>query len=635
MRQVALLIHAHHGGLQHWSRDFEPWFQANTSLPGPAKAIAAIRQLVPAVGILPPAEPPPWVKSRRDAEMFIRLIYSALVDADTIDTEAHGLAGEPSPRGTAMGPEQLWARFEAFLARTGPVPRSTVNRVRSEVLSASQEAALHPPGVFRLTVPTGGGKTRSGMAFALRHAAKHGLRRVIVAVPFTTITQQTAAVYREIFEEGYPDAGQVVLEHHSAAAEMADPDDFSPQSVWARLAAENWDAPIVVTTTVQLFESLFSSRRGRTRKLHNLARSVIILDEAQALPAPLLSPILDALHQLCTGLGSTVVLSTATQPAFEVLPEFAAIRAIEIVPGDSQHFDDLRRVEFQWRIDEPHSWDEVASWLRAAPASLAIVNTKRHATALLDALGDPDALHLSTSLCGAHRLEVLSEVKLRLATGRPCRLVSTQVVEAGVDLDFPAVFRALGPLDSVVQAAGRCNREGLMLGLGRVVVFRPPDDSMPPGAYRTGADLARVVATSPAFDAGNPAAIRRYSALLLGGGINPDREGIQALREQLDYPEVARRFRMIDDDPFDVVVDYPIAASRRIEALVEQLRARDASVRTVLRKLQPHMVSLRRREAERLVREGVVSELLSGVGRWHGRYDPLMGIVAGDPELVV
>ena len=286
-----------------------------------------------------------------------------------------------------------------------------------------------------------------------------------------------------------------------APGSARDDESPAPDAVWQRLAAENWDAPLVVTTTVQLFESLFSNRRGKTQKLHNLTGSVIILDEAQALPAGLLAPILDGLRQLTEHYGASVVLSTATQPAFDLVDEFRDIPAREIVPGHARHFEALKRVEYDFsRTDEPNEWPEVAAWMHEERSVLAIVNTKRHATELLDALGDPDALHLSTLLCRAHRDEVLDEIRQRLAAGRPCRVVSTQVVEAGVDLDFATVFRAEAPLDSIIQAAGRCNREGRLGRPGRMVVFRPPDDSSPPGVYRSGRDIARVVRELPGFD---------------------------------------------------------------------------------------------------------------------------------------
>jgi CRISPR-associated endonuclease/helicase Cas3 len=294
----------------------------------------------------------------------MRLAYSALVDADTLDTEAHRLGGVPPGRGSALSIRELLARFSArYEERFGREPATRVNRVRRDVYNAATASAGSPPGLFRLTVPTGGGKTLAGMAFALRHAAEHGLRRVVVAVPFTTITEQTVRQYRDILGVG----DGVVLEHHSAAVEDTpdDAEDDDPSGVWARLAAENWDAPIVVTTTVQLFDSLFSNKRNRMRKLHNLARSVIVIDEAQALPTGLLAPILDGVKRLVANAGSSAVLSTATQPAFDALPEFRGLEATEIVPGHAMHFQALDRVDYDgWRIGERHEWGEVAGWLR-------------------------------------------------------------------------------------------------------------------------------------------------------------------------------------------------------------------------------------------------------------------------------
>ena len=470
------------------------------------------------------------------------------------------------------------------------------------------------------------------MAFALRHGVEHGLRRIIVAVPFNTITQQTAGVYREIFEEGYVD--HAVLEHHSAADDIRDDDGFSSQDVWQRLASENWDAPVVVTTTVQLFESLFSNRRGKTRKLHNIARSVIILDEAQALPLHLLSTILDGLRELAAHYGVSVVLSTATQPTFEIIEEFRQARAREINASNPRHFQALRRVEFEWRTGQRNPWAEVAGWMLEEPSVLAIVNTRRHVLELLDTLGDADALHLSTLLCGAHRNRVLREVIRRLSSGEPCRLVSTQVVEAGVDLDFPAVLRAEAPLDSIIQAAGRCNREGRR-ERGKVVVFRPPDDASPQGVYGSGRDIARAVRQFPGFDPDNPETVRRYYETLFGMAVNPDPQGIQALRKCLDFPEVAERFRMIQEDTFDIIVPYPEEDAGRIAGLVEQMRTREHPARQILRLLQPHTVSVQRREAQRLERDGWVEEVMPGLGIWHGTYDPVLGITATDPDLII
>ena len=634
---VGLLIHAHHGGLRDRYNDFVPWLQEARQLPGPQKALKTLRTaMVGLTGHDAPKLPVHVTKDALSADIFLRLAYSALVDADSLDTEAHMLGSAPPEHGRDVTLADLWSRYGAFLVEESPTPESTVNRVRQEVYEACLEAATKSRGIFRLTVPTGGGKTRSAMAFALRHGIEHGLSRVIVAVPFTTITQQTAKVYRDIFGDE-----RVVLEHHSAAVEGAgktsdDEDSFAPEAVWQRLAAENWDAPVVVTTTVQLFESLFSNRRGKTRKLHNLAGSVIILDEAQALPSGLLSPILDGIRQLTENFGASVVLSTATQPAFELIREFHEVEAREIVSEHARHFELLKRVEYEWRTDEPKQWLEVAAWMRGEQSALAIVNTKRHAMELLDALHDPTVLHLSTLLCGAHRSEVLEEIRRRLATEEPCQVVSTQVVEAGVDLDFATVFRAEAPLDAIIQAAGRCNREGKLEGYGRVVVFASQDGKVPPGVYRSGRDIARVVRQLPNFDPNDPAVVRQYFELLFGAAVDADLKKIQRSRKALDFPAVADKFRMIDEDTCDVIVDYPEADRPKIERLVGQLRERERPAREVLRDLQTHTVSLHRREYERLKGRGLIEgiETIRNMGRWNGVYDSIRGIVEADPDLI-
>jgi CRISPR-associated endonuclease/helicase Cas3 len=426
---------------------------------------------------------------------------------------------------------------------------------------------------------------------------------------------------------------------------MADTDDdttgdFHSGAVWDRLAAENWDAPIVVTTTVQLFQSLFSNKPSRTRKLHRLARSVIILDEAQALPSHLLTPILDVLRQLVTHYGTTVVFSTATQPAFGTIPAFASAGE-EIVPNAALYFTALRRVVYEWRTDPPLSWDDVAARLRSSPQALAIVNTKRDALNLLNALDDREALHLSTLLCGAHRRDLIAEIKHRLDTGAPCRLVSTQVIEAGVDLDFPIVLRAMAPLDSIIQAAGRCNREGRLRAPGRVLVFSPEGGGMPPGVYRAGADqtaslrnLRRLEGTE--LDPNDLASVRAYYLRFLGaiGDRGLDRDDIQPLRRALDYPRVAETFRMIDDDTYDAVITTygEEVARRRVEEDLKRLAEGGPDGRQVRRRLQPYAVALRRREAQRMRENGLLEEVRPGVGVWRGGYDTVRGFTGTDAD---
>lgn len=628
---LALAIQGHHGGLNSPTH-CRTWLAERTADPATAAALSLAHGALP--DLLPSAAipVPPHLEQATApgaSELWLRLLFSALVDADWLDTERHFQAERAALRNEPAALSNLWERLEADQTRLMADRTGAVAAARQAVYAACLAAAEQPPGLFRLTVPTGGGKTRSALAFALRHALRHGLQRVIVAVPFITITEQIADVYRGIFGAGTPEA-PTVLEHHSAAErDGADGEDFHRARVWSRLAAENWDAPIIVTTTVQLFESLFAHTPRATRKLHRLAGAVLILDEVQALPPPVLTPILDVLRELCSHCSTTAVLSTATQPAFQAIEPFAALPAREIVPEPARHFAALQRVTYEWHTDPPLSWEAVAEWLRETSQALAVVNTKRDALALLDALGDPAVLHLSTLLCGAHRRAVLGTVRARLDAGQPCRLIATQVVEAGVDLDFPLVLRALAPLDGIIQAAGRCNREG-RLARGRVIVFQPADGGLPPGYYTTGANGTRTLLGAGPLDLDDPTAAHAYFQWLYAR-VNTDAHAVQQPRAALDYPEVARRFRMIDDDTLNVVVPYGSAADRdTVAAALANLRRGTPAGRAERRVLQPYLVALRRAQAARYARQGLLVEAVDGLGEWQGDYHPVRGIVADD-----
>lgn len=627
---LALLIRGHHGGLVS-PAELKAWLAEQASEPHPQAALRLARHAIPD---LEPATPPPLPTGVEcdplNADLFLRLLFSALVDADYLDTERHFSPAAAGVRAAGLSLEELERRLTRDQARLSGQGSDPVSCARHEVYESCLAAAQQRPGLFRLTVPTGGGKTRSAMAFALRHALLHGQERVFVAIPYISITEQTADVYRKIFDADR-DRPMAVLEHHSAAFSADGGDDCSPAAQWQRLAAENWDVPIVVTTTVQLFESLFTNTPGRARKLHRLANSVILIDEAQSLPPRLLEPVLDVLSRLARHYNTSVVFSTATQPAFEAIHAFRDLDAIEIVPSPDRLFSALKRVEYEWRLDPPLGWPEVARLIAGERQALAVVNTKRDALALLEALGDPDALHLSTLLCGAHRRRVLAEVRRRLAVGESCRLVSTQVVEAGVDLDFPVVLRALGPLDSLIQAAGRCNREG-RLDRGRVVIFDTAEGRTPPGVYRTGTDVTRGLVGRGELDLHGTAAAHAYFTRLYQT-VGPDREDIQGRRRALDFPAVARSFRMIEDDTEAVIVRYGSAdEQRRLQGLVDAVQRRASAPRPLLRALQPYIVNVRRREAERLRRQGLIAPLAPGIGEWLGRYDPVCGLVGEDPD---
>jgi len=631
---AAFLIQGHHGGLR-CREDVKRWLKERSADPATGESIRLAKAALPELSAAAAhalSIPEAIRRDPRSMEMFLRMAFSALVDADYLDTEAHLKGQNARSRSSTATMQDLWDRFESHHAS---IPRrdDAVSAVRTIVYDACIDAAAQPPGLFRLAVPTGGGKTLSSMAFALRHALQHDMRRVIVAVPFISITDQTAKTYRGVFDDGQEDQ-RVILEHHSGASV----DDAGPMGRWARLASENWDAPIVVTTTVQLFESIFANSTSRCRKNHRLARSVIILDEAQALPSHLLAPILDALKQLCAHYGATVVLSTATQPAFDAIPAFSATPATDIVPDPARLFEALRRVDYEWRVDAPVPWTDIAREMQAAGSALAILNTKRDALAMLDALDDPDALHLSTLLCGAHRGYTIAEVKRRLKEGTPCLLVSTQVVEAGVDVDFPLVMRALGPFDSIIQAAGRCNREGLLPGKGRVVVFASDGDHMPKGYYAIATEETRALLKVGQIDPDDPDDARAYFERLFAT-VNLDERDIQTLRKGLDYPEVAQRFKMIDDATESVVITtYGIEEEQEgVRDKLERLRRQDPDARRLLRQLQPYMVAIRTREAEAYKRVGIIVSVLPGVGEWTGGYDAVRGLTGEklDPATLV
>lgn len=565
----------------------------------------------------------------RKTELFLRMVFSGLVDADFLDTEAHFDKERSSGRSGAPSLDELWRRFESDQTSISGQRDDQLNQIRHEIYLSCLKAADAAQGIFSLTVPTGGGKTRSGMAFALQHAIRHRLDRVIVAIPYTSIIEQTADVYRGIFTDG-------VLEHHSAVGFKEEPcDPISHQEVWPRLASENWDAPIVVTTTVQLFESLFANRTQLCRKLHNIAKSVLILDEVQTLPTHLLEPILDALQQLADHYQVTVVLCTATQPALTEGPFLKGLRNVrEIVPNSPRYFEALRRVRYEVpSCKERWTWERVAEEMRTSPQALAVVNTKRDAFALLDALHDPAALHLSTQMCGVHRLKALAEVRRRLRAEEPCRLVSTQVVEAGVDLDFPLVLRAMGPLDRIVQAAGRCNREG-RLEEGRVVVFNPAERSSPPGIYQTGSTTAESLLAA-GYDLHDPLTYRTYF-LRLFQAADLDSKHIQSARQILDYPKVAQQFRMIEDDSAPVVVRSQ-GQSAEVDTLLGLIRRNGEAPRWAFRRLQPYLVSIRARLVPTYQRNGLLQEVAPGLWEWLGSYDPIRGLVEGarDPDDLV
>ncbi len=568
----------------------------------------------------------------RTLEFWIRFVFSCLVDADWLDTEAFMRPDVAAERRPFSSPTALAGRLDAYIAElvenlTPAVRSSAVNLARAEVLSACREAAEDPPGVFALTVPTGGAKTLSAMSFALRHAWRHDLRRVIVVIPYTSIIEQNADQYREAL------GAENVVEHHC----NLDPDRATTEQERQlvrrhELAAENWDAPVIVTTSVQFFESLFANRPARCRKLHNIARSVVILDEVQTVPPRYLLSVVEALGELVSHYGCSVVLSTATPPALRRRPGFdLGLRGVrEIVPEPERLSAELERVRYEWPANEQSAvtWEDLCADLAGHTQVLAVVHRRADARTLAEMLVDaasPDAVyHLSALMCAAHRSDVLEQIRHRLARGRACRVVSTQLVEAGVDLDFPMVYRAMAGLDSIVQAAGRCNREGTQ-DTGRVVVFRAPT-SPPPGTPRKGMDTTESLLREAggALDPGDPALFEKYFRILYSKE-HIDARGVQADRQQLNFATVAANFKLIEDG-FTTTVAVPYEAG---EKRLQNLRS-EGPDRERLRALQRYLVSIYPRAFEELASAGALEEVIEGIfalapGYSH-LYDPRYGL---------
>lgn len=684
-RLLQYVIAGHHAGLDDWHSDAG-------SLANRLEDEASLREYREALEATPPdsitspdlALPDPKTlpitpgTGREEIPgrlaLWVRMLFSALVDADFLDTEAFmNPATAAARQAAAPSMAELMPAFDAFMSKkaaavqTAGLADSPVNRQRADVLAACRAKAAGAPGTYTLTVPTGGGKTLASLAFALTHAQRHGLRRVVMVIPYTSIIEQTAEVYREVFAPlGAEVADRVVLEHHSNAAEPGE----AAETARSRLACENWDAPVVVTTSVQLFESLFARRTSRCRKLHALRGAVIVIDEAQLLPADFLQPVVDVLRLLVRDHGATVVLCTATQPTLTEQRHFGGRGLRGYAPGEvTAIIDDepalyaaLQRVQVRLpaSLTQPQGWEVTAEALARHDAALAIVGRRADARELYERLarelptGREGLWHLSALMCPQHRSEVIADIKAALVTRRealargepaaPVRVVSTQLVEAGVDLDFPVVYRALAGLDSIAQAAGRCNREG-RLDRGEVHVFVPPK-APPPGLLRQAAQACTLVwdGMDPTGD-DDPLALERVSRYFarLYGGAELDRHGIaELLRLEVDpragalamnFRSAADKFRLIDEkDAATVFVRWQSPRCREDVNALLGLLERDGPSRWLMRRLQRYGVTIYQQDLKRLLAAGDVRELLPSLYVQTDSdvfYDPVLGALLG------
>lgn len=612
-RILAYLIAGHHAGLPDWNSPDGGQACLSNRI-GTGKQAGYLQEAlaaVPSQTILDQPRPtslPP----QGSLALWVRMMFSCLADADFLDTEAFMDGRSSELRAVYPSLAELQSAFDLHMSdKAANAINSPVNRIRADVLRQCRDKADLPSGLFSLTVPTGGGKTLSSMAFALSHAVHHGKNRVIYVIPYTSIIEQTANIFREIF------GNENVIEHHS----NLDPNKEDSRS---RLATENWDAPIIVTTNVQFFESLFAAKTSRCRKLHNIVNSVVVLDEAQLLPPEFLAPILHVMQDLANpSYKVSFVLSTATQPAFSPRPKFAGLKDVrELMDNPGQLYTDLKRVEAELPADfnAQRTWESIADELQQHESALCIVNSRKDCREL-HALMSKDTIHLSALMCGQHRSAVIADIKQRLKDGIPTRVISTQLVEAGVDMDFPVVYRALAGLDAVAQAAGRCNREGALPGMGKVVVFVPPKLAAPGQlrkAQQSGREIMRLTEGDPLTRERFEEYFRHYYA-----GLNSlDKERIvglldmhnqaEARKGEFNFRTAAEKFRLIDEEgQIAVIVQYG-ESDGLIASLEASQNLEPYQRRGILRRLQRYTVNIREHECKKLLASGDIGEIFPG-----------------------
>lgn len=623
-RIFSYLIAGHHAGLADWQADtagrkslIARLQETNLLRDLPIKEISA--------DIINRQFPKERFNTKDGHALWIRMLYSCLVDADFLDTEAFFDPEKSNTRKGHPSIDQLLSAFTLYMTNKMSESAPTiVNKNRAAILKRCKEMSEHEPAIFTLTVPTGGGKTLSSMAFALNHALKYEKNRIIYVIPYTSIIEQTAAQFTDIF-------GDAVIEHHS----NVNISDESDETARSRLACENWDAPVIVTTSVQFFESLFSNRSSRCRKLHNIVNSVVVLDEVQLLPPNKLNPILHAIKELQKNYKISFVLSTATQPAFGRLetPDFkfeGLGNTVEIMENPSELHDTFRRVKIELPDDlmTPCEWAALARELSRHSFVLCIVNRRDDCRTLYESMPEKGAntFHLSALMCGEHRSRVINKIKQRLKDKIPTRVISTQLVEAGVDLDFPVVYRAISGLDSIAQASGRCNREGL-IDKGRVVVFVPPS-TFPPGYLRQAGEIGRRLLEQECNDLLAPERFNQFfRELYYLQGERLDKEGILkdlSVDEELRFSflTAARKFKLIDESQYaPVIVNYE-ESGKHIEML-----NKNGPERWLMRKLQRYVVNLPKYIHTKLYNEGAIVETHPGifVQKYGAMYHPELG----------
>lgn len=563
-----------------------------------------------------------------DLQMAIRMLFSALVDADRLDTEQFMTPDLSAERLRIKGNyaslctlrERLRAKTESFSS----APDTPVNRARAYFLeSCRTHGAESDPGIYTLSLPTGAGKTISSMAWALEMAIRNHHDRIIYVIPYTSIITQTAMVFREIFGK------ENILEHHSEVVVEQQTEDDKSDEQMSRLKflTENWDAPIILTTNVQFFESLFASKPAKCRKVHSIANSVIVMDEVQALPEGFLSPILSAIDTLSEAFHCSILCCSATQPVYDEdlnSPDDGSDYYTpldtrgDLVPREAKYFVSFDRVDYHLEPQTVTS-QELADRLAAEHSVLCVLNSRKDAGQVYRALRDlpkvntDEVIHLSRSMCSAHLRRAIETIKERMREGKPTKVISTQLIEAGVDLDFPCVWRAHSGLGSIIQAGGRCNREGKMEQHGQVFIFSLADDSRPFGNIARGCNATKMLLyklSNKITDPTDSEVIAKYYRLYFKDIPDFDTEGIEKDLtedpEDINFESAAERFKLIDDEgTFPVIVPY----MEEGKALVRKIRNHEILTREDYHRMQEYSVSLRQGDYNTLLSHGNIEQI--------------------------
>ncbi len=644
---IAYLIAGHHGGLPDWFHtmgvggSLEYRLKPDEVAKLPELSETFITQITKTIPV-PTTIPEFITKGEFDHfHIWVRILYSCLVDADFLDTERFMAPEKFDNRQKHSSMKILKNLFDVHMnSLLQRASNNHVNKIRSEILSQCRQQALKKHALFTLTVPTGGGKTLSSMAFALEHAIKFNKERIIMVIPYTSIIEQTSKIYKEIFHD------ENVIEHHSSL-------DPEKETLKSRLATENWDAPIIVTTSVQFFESLFAAKSSACRKLHNIVNSVVIIDEVQMLPTDFLKPILHCIHALTEYFKVTMVLSTATQPAitseifqkengeyYSILSQEKCWEIMES-PSPVELTDQLQRVEVE-QIGKIEDWQFLAEALQQHDQVLCIVNTRNDSKDLYREM-PKETIHLSANMCGQHRSHCIEIIKKKLEAKEPVRVVSTQLVEAGVDFDFPVVFRAMAGFDSIAQAAGRCNREGNLKHdgkpvNGKVLVFDPPKPA-PVGTLRKGEQAGKTILSVDSAGCKKllPQTFKKYFELYFSNLNTFDKQNMKDLLVK-DAPEfnfqfrtAAQKFNLIDNQKqVSVVVWYE---REKVQKMINELQFK-GPYRNLMRRLQRYTVS---------IPETVFNEVKNDFKQIHGiwcqnadtLYDNVLGFVGYNGEIPI